>query len=262
MNASMLKIKKEPDTSANPTADAPRWAVQRGRCGTPAPVPTYDVEWPEITYGAPIEFISVLESRQPDILATLLQPRGLAAYSPQRPETSRFAYDRGLEKFAGLDMRFPLDESFLLPTDSKNTADIGSRAIRTPRIEDFFAHLKSIREARIPSRWEEDGCAQPTDACRERSAEILHDLYVNLQMLPARIGASRVGGIMLVYRNPQADLELEIEVDNDLDVVGVLATRSDVLNSAELADTNEWREIARELKRRGTNAPAAARLQR
>ncbi len=113
----------------------------------------------------------------------------------------------------------------------------------------FLDHLERVSRVEPPVSWIEEGCEPPSQGCRRLAIRVLADLYGTAGLTPWRCGASRLGGILLAYRAPRRDVELEIEIDNDLDVVGVVSTDRDVLQSSELVDSNEWIAFARTFRR-------------
>ena len=76
-----------------------------------------------------------------------------------------------------------------------------------------------------------DGSVDPSSLCHMVAAKVVQDLYLAYRMHPVRVAASVEGGIMLVYRD-HPNLEMEIEVDNERDVTGVISTDETVLMSA------------------------------
>lgn len=94
-------------------------------------------------------------------------------------------------------------------------------------------YLKSrIDDARIPQRWRDDGVAEPTDDCRRACLELAERLFNKHGLLPAKVVASRQEGIYLSYKAPFRGRTLEIEIDNELDAVAVVADAHGTLASA------------------------------
>lgn len=60
------------------------------------------------------------------------------------------------------------------------------------------------------------------------------DLYESFDLVPDRVAGSVEGGILFVYKRGDG-LRLQIEVDNDGNIVGVISTSEKVVRS-ELVD--------------------------
>lgn len=60
---------------------------------------------------------------------------------------------------------------------------------------------------------------------------------------------------MLAYGATGQPLEMELEVDNELDVVGVIATREEVRTSEELEGPDDWRDFVRRFRERASESP-------
>ena len=87
-----------------------------------------------------------------------------------------------------------------------------------------------------------DGSVDPSSLCHMVAAKVVQDLYLAYRMHPVRVAASVEGGIMLVFRD-HPNLELEIEVDNDGDVTGVISTEDHVLMSAMITLPAEFSRL-------------------
>lgn len=115
--------------------------------------------------------------------------------------------------------------------------------------------IQAVADLEVPSAWVEEGSAHPTDTCRIKTCQVVSDLFEAYHLIPHRVGASRIGGILALYRYDGSDLELELEVDNELDVVGVLSTDKEVIDSAELSGPDEWRDFVRRFTATAAQSP-------
>ena len=83
---------------------------------------------------------------------------------------------------------------------------------------------------------------EPRGVSRAVASKVAQDLYLAHHMRPIRVAASLEGGIMLVYRD-HPKLEMEIEVDNEGDVTGVISTDETVLMSAMITLPAEFSRL-------------------
>ena len=91
--------------------------------------------------------------------------------------------------------------------------------------------LKDISSCLVDAAFMDTSNCEPSHVCRAVASKVAQDLYLAHHMRPVRVAASVEGGIMLVYRD-HPNLEMEIEIDNDGDVTGVISTDDTVLMSA------------------------------
>ena len=92
--------------------------------------------------------------------------------------------------------------------------------------------LGRIQDAKLPPRWAEEGVAEPSDDCRRTCFTMAERLFVERELIPSKVVASRQEGIYVEYKTPRSDRLLGIEVDNELDVVAVVSDANQILASA------------------------------
>ena len=88
-----------------------------------------------------------------------------------------------------------------------------------------------IADAALPAPWKDEGVDDPTIECRDYGLSIARGLYANSKLIPHRVAASKQGGIFLAYKRSDGKRTLGVEIDNDLDAVGVVSNDTDVLAS-------------------------------
>jgi hypothetical protein len=111
------------------------------------------------------------------------------------------------------------------------------------RIDDHLVRLlKSIALCEVHASLVDASTGNPNDESRYLASKVAQDLYMAYRMVPLRVTASVEGGIMLTYRD-HASLEMEIEVDNDGDVTGVVSTDHDVLLSSAITLPAEFSRL-------------------
>ena len=94
----------------------------------------------------------------------------------------------------------------------------------------LYHALGEIQEVRLDDSFILEGGTQPNEDCRQKSLSMVKILHEELHWIPARIGASLEGGIMLVYRFPD-EQTIEIEIENDLLISCVVSDKTAVLSS-------------------------------
>ena len=115
----------------------------------------------------------------------------------------------------------------------------------TDRLTTIRRYLKSrISDARVPAHWRQEGTEEPTEDCRERSFRQADQLFQSRGLLPAKVVATRSGGVYLEYKSPIGERVLGIEVDNELDVVAAVSDTEKVLASA-VFEGDEAEELLR-----------------
>jgi len=109
-----------------------------------------------------------------------------------------------------------------------------SSADAASRIDDRLVHmLKDIATCKVHSSLIADSEGNPNQESRVLASQVAQDLYLAHRMSPVRVSASVEGGIMLTYRD-RSNLEMEIEIDNEGDVTGVVSTDQEVLMSSSI----------------------------
>ena len=138
---------------------------------------------------------------------------------------------------AGYLRRVQAGESLLITDHDRPIAEIkpaappsngphlsGSRTGEIPiddSVDEFL--LGRVFDANVPSRWREEGVADPTDDCRRMCLELAEQLFAKHGLLPSKVVASRQEGIYVEYKSSKNGRTLGIEVDNQLDVVAVVS---------------------------------------
>jgi len=125
------------------------------------------------------------------------------------------------------------------------------------RIDDHLVRLlKSIAVCVVHPALVNSSVGNPNDEARSLASKVALDLYSAYRMVPLRVTASVEGGIMLTYRD-HSNLEMEIEVDNDGDVTGVVSTDRNVLMSSAITIPAEFSRLVSSFR-----LSASSRLQR
>ncbi len=95
---------------------------------------------------------------------------------------------------------------------------------------ELYHAIGEAQKVRLADCFVQEGGIQPTSSSRVKTRQVIEVLYENQRLLPARIGASREGGIMLVYRFPD-EQTIEVEIENDLLISCVASDKTSVLSS-------------------------------
>lgn len=106
-------------------------------------------------------------------------------------------------------------------------------------------YLKQVIEAKLPNHYSVEGHPEPSNQCRMVASKLVDEFYRLYELTPSRIGASLVGGIMIVYKNSNSKLDLELEVDNDCDISGVVSSSTEVIESICTNQFSELRQVVR-----------------
>ena len=132
-----------------------------------------------------------------------------------------------------------------------------SPADAASRIDDRLVHiLKDIATCEVHSSLLADSEGNPNQESRALASQVAQDLYLAHRMSPVRVSASVEGGIMLTYRD-RSNLEMEIEIDNEGDVTGVVSTDQEVLMSSAITLPAEFSRLVTYFR-----LSASSRLQR
>jgi len=138
------------------------------------------------------------------------------------------------QDFAGYLSRVQAGEVLVITSDGQPVAEIKPASLgygeqRRIELVDFLKGR--IDDARVPSRWRDEGVADPTDECRRSCLELTEQLFEKHGLLPVKVVASRQEGIYLEYKSPRSGRILGIEVDNELDIVAVVSDANQTLAS-------------------------------
>lgn len=118
-----------------------------------------------------------------------------------------------------------------------------SPADAASRIDDRLVHLlKDIATCRVHSSLIDESEGNPNRESRSLASHVAQDLYLAHRMSPVRVSASVEGGVMLTYRD-RSNLEMEIEIDNEGDVTGVVSTDQEVLMSSAITLPAEFSRL-------------------
>jgi antitoxin (DNA-binding transcriptional repressor) of toxin-antitoxin stability system len=129
--------------------------------------------------------------------------------------------------------RVEAGEILVITDQNRPIAELKPVAIDKGRNATVVEYLSSrIRDAKLPRRWAEDGIAEPSDDCRQTAFAAAERLFIERELIPTRVVASRQAGIYLEYKSPQGGRLLGIEIDNERDVVAVVSDANQVLASA------------------------------
>lgn len=120
-----------------------------------------------------------------------------------------------------------------IPASQQAVTHIDDRLVRL---------LRAVRTCLVDATLASEKKADPSPKSREIASKIAQDLFLAYRMHPQRVAASIEGGIMLVYRD-HPTLEMEIEVDNEGDATGVIATDDKVEMSAEITIPAEFSKL-------------------
>jgi hypothetical protein len=113
--------------------------------------------------------------------------------------------------------------------------------------------LKEIASCKLDPSLMHNSAGNPNLDARLLASSVAQDLYMAHRMRPVRVLASVEGGIMLTYRD-HTNLEMEIEVDNDGDVTGVVSTDQEVLMSSEITLPAEFSRLVTFFRLRTTSS--------
>lgn len=105
--------------------------------------------------------------------------------------------------------------------------------------------LVMARAAQMPTSWIEEGVEPPTDSCRREAESFINAVHAEFRMLPTRVACSRVGGIMVAYRDRVSGRDLDVEFDNEGDICAVVATDEKVVQSEVLESQSELAALVR-----------------
>ena len=89
--------------------------------------------------------------------------------------------------------------------------------------------IRKVRSAEPTARELADGVERPNERARDLAETCVVDLFER-SLNPVRVAASIVGGVFLAYRSGNG-LCLDIEIDNDGDMLGVLSDDDGVIRS-------------------------------
>jgi hypothetical protein len=103
---------------------------------------------------------------------------------------------------------------------------------------------RKIKNIKQIEHWVEGGSEQITEECKDLAAHYAVCLSDKFDLMPKRIAPSVENAISLKYVNKNKTME--IEVDNELDTVGVVSCGSKVLYSIEINNLNDLIEMADE----------------
>ncbi len=109
----------------------------------------------------------------------------------------------------------------------------------------LLSELPSARDAVMPGSWIEEGVEPPTSEVVSNADRFILSTYQTRRLVPIRVSCSRVGGIMVAYRDPSTCRDLDVEFDNEGDVCAVLATDKEVVQSAVVDDPVDLDELFR-----------------
>lgn len=107
--------------------------------------------------------------------------------------------------------------------------------------------IRTVRQAAPTTRQLREGVAGPSSLSRKNSEILAIDLYESFDLVPERIAASVEGGILFAYKRGDG-LRLEIEVDNDGDIVGVISTSNQVIRSEIIDLPAKLSQLVRDFK--------------
>lgn len=107
--------------------------------------------------------------------------------------------------------------------------------------------IRDVRRIALTARQTEQGVEPPTSLSRRNSETLAIDLYESFDLVPERVAASVEGGILFAYKRSDG-LRLEIEVDNDGDIVGVISTSKQVIRSEIIDLPAKLSQLVRDFK--------------
>lgn len=133
----------------------------------------------------------------------------------------------------------PMDDAALEAT---------GRVLRYSTDERHLVSLIRIVKQVIPTERQLDGGVEmPTAYCRKHAETLVIDLFESFDLVPDRVAGSVEGGILFVYKRGDG-LRLQIEVDNDGDIVGVISTSEKVVRSEIIDLPAKLSQLVRDFK--------------
>lgn len=106
-------------------------------------------------------------------------------------------------------------------------------------------HLRDrLFDAELRDSWRAKGFEPPKRKCYEKSFEVLSEIYLHSGMLPSKVVATKASSLLIEYRNSRIGSTLRLEVDNELDVVGVVSANDKSIESGDFESDFADRAIA------------------
>lgn len=107
--------------------------------------------------------------------------------------------------------------------------------------------IRSVQQVIPTERQLADGVEMPTALCRKYAETLVIDLYESFDLVPDRVAGSVEGGILFVYKRGDG-VRLQIEVDNEGDIVGVISTPDCVVRSEIIDLPAKLSQLVRDFK--------------
>lgn len=106
-------------------------------------------------------------------------------------------------------------------------------------------HLRDrLYDAELRDSWRAKGFEPPIRECYAKTFEVLSEIYVHFGMLPSKVVATKASSLLIEYRNSRMGSTLRLEVDNELDVVGVVSANDKSIESGDFESDFADRAIA------------------
>ena len=188
------------------------------------------------------EFSSALTALESHFAERIETPDGLAAIIGD-PRLGRRAE---LPPHHGCQRNRPRTMSDASLLDAYPSEDVVRPKVNPTRVD----LIRKVMAVEVPAALVDRFDAPPNSRCRELAQDVVIALWNFDHLRPKKISASTIGGIMIVYWDESCGLRMEIEVDNEGDITGVIASSSAILQSDLVTPPAEWSDLVRDYHRR------------